>query len=95
MGKVYKGQDWRLDLTTEIDLSSVETAQIQALKPDATIKEYTGEVIDQPNGTVRHDFIPTELDQAGDWVFWTYAKLTNDKEYYGEPYIKHIHNRGE
>jgi len=95
MGKVYKGQDWRLDLTSDIDLSSVETTEIQALKPDSTIESYNGEVIDQQNGTVRHDFTPSELDQAGDWIFWIYAKLTNGKEYYGEPYEKHIYNRGE
>ena len=90
MSKIYTGQDWKLTLIGDVDLTA-GSAVIQYRKGD-------GETVNEKNATIAiaataacfYNFVPADLDAVEDWIFWLKLTLADGSTQYGEPYKRHI-----
>ncbi len=65
-GTYYQGSAIQLNLQTEVILGGTTPVSIMAKKPDGTVIEIVGIVIDVT--TIRADLPAEENDQAGQWL---------------------------
>jgi len=96
MGKIYIGQTaLRIQLTANIDINNAD-AFIKYQKPDGTRGEWVASVYDADKGIIYYDMqATTDLDQEGDWIFWTYIEFGNGKVAAGEPVTIYVYPEGD
>ena len=90
MSKIYKNQNaLRIELTTGVDLTSAQITRIKYKKPSGAEGYWNAVVSDAANGVMYYDVVlTTEIDEAGEWVFWAYVTFSDGKSAPGE-IIKH------
>ena len=90
--QIYVGQEaLRIKLDVKIDISAATGLKMYYRKPDLTEGSWTGTL----SGTqfIQKDFIAdaAELDQQGNWWFWTFCIMSDGRDIIGdavEYYIK-------
>lgn len=87
MANIYVGQSsLRIRLRTRIDLTDASTVKVGYKKPAGTTGTWTG-AVESPatDGILYADLTSAnDLDTAGTWTFWAYAKFSDDREAYGD-----------
>jgi len=87
MSKYYVGQHIQATGDTNVDVSGATTKQLRITKPDGTIITPTASVVDTTK--LRATLADTDVDQAGNWKFQTYAVISSE-EYIGDTYNQKI-----
>lgn len=84
MGAVlFKGQDFRVNLDTGIDLAGATELKIYYKTP--TGDKNFWDVLGNIDGTkLFHDVTAAENKDAGFWTFQTYIKAADGREYWGD-----------
>jgi len=94
--QIYVGQEaLELRLNTNVDLSAASSVSIKYIKPDETTGEFTGEVF---NTTwIKYEFLidAGELDQQGNWIFWTFAIMGDGRDIPGDPVEYYVKLQGD
>jgi hypothetical protein len=96
-GKIYVGQTaLSLRLKTEVDLTYVTIALIKYKKPDGTLGSFTATLYDIVKGIIEYIVkSASDLDQRGEWTFWSHLTFANGNVAPGEAFIEMIYNEGE
>jgi hypothetical protein len=88
MSVLYKDQDYRISLSTGVDLTLASITKILYKKPNGV----KGEWISTVNSvSMYYDVTAADNDQYGGWEFQAYADI-GDKTYFGEVVKKVILN---
>ncbi len=93
MGKVYKGQT-ALTITATVgqDVTSA-TCLIKYKKPDETLGSFAATIITAVTGVIRYTITSaSDIDQAGNWVFWTQVTFSDGTIANGEEYVVTIYD---
>lgn len=84
MGAVlFKGQDFRINLDTGIDLTGATQLKIYYKTP-ADDRNFWDAIGNVDGMKIFHDVTGTENIYAGFWTFQTFVKLADGKEYWGD-----------
>jgi len=72
MNAIYVGQSaLRMRLLLGIDIIGAQEVLIKYTKPSGETGEWNAEVESDSEGIIYYDLLePSDLDEAGDWVFW-------------------------
>jgi hypothetical protein len=72
MNAIYVGQSaLRIRLLLNVDITGAQETLIKFSKPSGETGEWNAEVESDSEGIIYYDLLePSDLDEAGDWVFW-------------------------
>lgn len=84
--ELFKGQDFRLQLNTGIDLTGASVTNILYKSPTSKTGVWTGTVTGK---SIFHDVTPLENNEAGTWYYQVYVEQSG-KKYYGQMVSKVI-----
>lgn len=96
-GKIYVGQTkLKIRVTANHDINGATSTLIKFKKPvSKTIGEWEATVEDADTGIMFFtNFLPSTLDEAGDWKFWSNVTFSDGKKADGEVEIKTVWNPG-
>ncbi len=79
--EIFKGQSYRLELNSGIDLSGATLLKLLYVKPDAVEGFWPG-TLDSDNTSIFYDVTPTNNDMSGVWKYQLYVEV-GGKTYYG------------
>jgi len=94
MGKIYAGQDVKVRLTVDQDITGASVKKIKYITPDKTTGEKDATVEDAVNGIIYAHFPKTETDISGNWIFWAYITFNDGKSAPGEPITRFFYDEG-
>lgn len=94
MGRIIQGQDFRLWVSVDADITGQSTSVIKYEKPDTTTGQFTATVVTENPGRMYYDVQETENDQNGDWKFWAYVTMGNGDILIGTPQTVTIYQEG-
>lgn len=77
MSKVFQGQNYRLYISVDADITGVQTAEIKYQKPDTTTGQWIATVESETTGRIYYDVTAANNDAAGVWKFWAYITFSN------------------
>jgi hypothetical protein len=89
MAETLHINDWPSELIFDCvnDISSATGYGIRYKKPDGT----TGEWIGTRNGTsIEYTTVDGDIDQTGNWRFWSFITLTGGGKIHGNLYVKDV-----
>lgn len=96
MGRVYIGQTaLRIYLACGVNISSTLAERIYYRKPSGIEEYWEATVSDDLNGIMYYDIQESELDEAGEWRFWSYIKFNDGTWATGESVTMMIYEAGE
>jgi len=75
MGKIYVGQNFKIELTTDEDITSAQSVKIKYKNPSGVVGEWTATVENALIGLIKYDVLVADNTKAGTWVVW--AKITD------------------
>jgi hypothetical protein len=85
MNRIFKGQSaLRIILKTFTDLEGIISAVIKYRKPDGVSGSFGAGVLDRAKGTIFHECIEGDIDQAGWWVMWAFITFADGRTAAGE-----------
>lgn len=94
MGKVYIGQDLRLTLIGNIDITG-GAAKIQYKRGNDTPNEKNAEILNYETAECYADVNGTNITIPGVWKFWLKLIFQDTKIGYGEPVSIRFYNPGD
>ena len=94
MSKLYKNGRLRLYLNTGTNLEEAVSAKIKVKSPAGVLTEVDA-VIQPDMKTIYHYFPSWILDEAGQWLFWSYINFGGGDFNTGEPVIRVIYDEPE
>jgi hypothetical protein len=78
------------------DISSAQSAEIKFIKPDNTNGYFSATIVDDVNGIIEYAVQNvSDIDMAGDWIFWAKISYTDGSVGYGEPFVVTAKNQGQ
>jgi hypothetical protein len=92
MSKVYINQSkLTLKCDTKIQLKGVTSSVIKYKKPSGTTGQFTATI----DGTKLVYIVQNnDLNEAGDWIFWSYVTFQDGKSAPGEPFTLTVFEEG-
>ena len=88
MGKIYKGQT-KLELSVSVgqDITGATSTILKYKKPSGLDGEFICDTINASNGVISYNIANTsDIDEAGQWVFWSYIVFVDGRIGIGEPF---------
>ena len=85
----------RIQLIAGVDITGATELLIKFRKPDNSLSEWAAISANDANGTIYYDLTDGELDQSGDWSFWSYVTFSDSRFAPGEVVIINIKIEGE
>lgn len=94
-GKIYVNQSsLRMTLDTGVVLTGATTLQIKHIKTDLSTGFWVASIDPSDANKLFYDFINTELDQSGNWIFWAFVIFSDGRNAPGEPVKVKVHEQG-
>ncbi len=92
--KIYVGQTaLSIQLDTTIDLSTMATGVIRYSKPDGSSGEWAA--VEGDPGVLVYDIQSgSDLDQEGDWKFWTFVTFVDGSVAPGDTVAEYVFTQG-
>ena len=88
--------DQVITVNVDKDITGYSTALIKYIKPNKTTGQFTATVTSAVNGVLSYPIqSASNIDIAGDWVFWAHITYSNGKIGIGEPFIVTAKNQGQ
>jgi hypothetical protein len=88
--------DQIITVNVEKDITGYSTALIKYIKPNKTTGQFTATVTSATNGVLVYEIQnASDINLAGDWVFWAYITYQNEKIGIGEPFVVTAKNQGQ
>jgi hypothetical protein len=80
MAKIFIGQT-KLDLVTLVgqDITGAITVLLKYQKPTGATGSFTPTITNAVTGELTYNVGPTDLDVAGNWIFWSYIVFADLK----------------
>jgi hypothetical protein len=75
MGKIYVGQNYKVELTLEENITDAQSLKIMYKNPDGVVSEWTASVVDALKGIIKYDVLAAANTMAGKFTVW--AKITD------------------
>ena len=76
MGKIYAGQDYKIQLTTGQDITNAQSVKIKYKNPSGVLGEWTSTIQNALTGVINYDVLAVNNIIVGTWVVW--AKITSE-----------------
>ena len=78
------------------NLTGYETALIKYRKPNNVTGQFVATVTNVTTGVIQYAIqSASDIDMAGNWVFWAYVEYENGKIGIGEPFFVSAKNEGQ
>ena len=78
------------------DISDYQEVYIMYIKPDKTTGSFLATVTNISLGIIEYEVVnATDIDIAGDWIFYAKITYTDLSIGYGQPFIKTAKNQGQ
>ena len=88
--------DQKLVVNVEKDISGFQDAYILYIRPDRTTGQFVATVTDSVYGIIEYSMInATDIDMAGDWIFYAKISYADATVGYGEPFIVTAKDQGQ
>ena len=75
MGKIYVGQDFKIQLTTGQDITDAQSVKIKYKNPNGVLSEWTATIENALTGVINYDVLAVDNTIRGTWFVW--AKITS------------------
>lgn len=96
MGNIYTLQTKLIfKIRTKVDLTGATQVLLKFKRPDDTTGQWIAAITDAATGRAEYDVQAGDLNQAGEWTFWSHVTYSDGKEVPGEIEKRTIHNEGE
>lgn len=88
--------DQKFEVDVCKDISGYDTAELRFIRPNKTTSFFSATVTDAVNGIIEYDVVnESDIDMAGDWVFYAKINYLDGTVGYGEPFIVTAKDQGE
>lgn len=96
MADYFKGQtNLRIELETNVDLTNA-TLLIKYKKPQGNMGSWGATINGSDDSKMYYDIdTATDLDQAGDWIFWAHVTFADATIGIGSSIVQRIKAEGE
>lgn len=94
MGKIYVGQDFKITLTVNEDITGSLSTKIAYRKANGNEGEWTANIVDNATGKISYDVLDNENTEQGILTCW--ARITDSQGLYypSEPANFKIYKEG-
>ena len=94
MGKIYVGQDFKITLTINDDITDSLSTKIAYRKANGYEGEWTAAIVDNATGKISYDVLADDNTEQGILTCW--ARITDSQGLYypSEPVSFKIHKEG-
>lgn len=75
MGKIYVGQDFKIQLTTGQDITNAQSVKIKYKNPAGVLGEWIGTIENASTGVINYDVLAVNNTIVGTWLVW--VKITD------------------
>ncbi len=94
MGKIYVGQDFKIIITVNEDITGAQSTKIAYKKSDGTNGEWTANIVDAGQGKISYDVLDTENTVTGILTVWARIRDSDGLYYPSEPSSITIYKEG-